>query len=271
MTLFGLFLLVCSLLMFPGSASAKSSIGRDGVGMTASANLQHSPIGGTILIYNASNKTLTVKTMLVGLAPNSTHPSHIHMGPCSNLAAPIKYSLNNVVANADGQAISTTVLTNIMTPIPANGWSLLVHNGPTMQPADQYAPIGCADLVNPKNLPMLAFPLRPTAAANENASGTVRLSLVKGTLTVTLSVRGLAPNTMHAAHIHAGNCLDSKQVLYDMSPLRANAYGVATKTVSFSNVAAIPASGWAINIHYFNDISTQTGYNPILCGNVVKG
>ncbi|GLV56054.1 hypothetical protein KDH_28980 [Dictyobacter sp. S3.2.2.5] len=218
--------------------------------------------------YNASNQTLTVTTSLVGLAPNSTHPAHIHQGSCDHPSG-ILYALQNVVADAKGQGTTTTVIHNVAGGIPATGWSIVVHNGPNMQPADQHAHIACASVQNPQALTTVNTTLGPTLDANENATGTAHLQLNNGTLTVTLHVSGLAPNSQHAAHIHAGNCQATMQVLYDLSPLQSDSAGNASKTMTFSGVAAIPSTGWDINVHYSTDLSTQTGYNPILCGNVV--
>ncbi len=237
---------------------------------SATANLQHAPTGTANLSYNAGAKTLTVSIALIGLAPGSTHPAHIHVGSCasSKTTDPIKYPFQNVVANGVGQGSSTTVLHNI-TSIPASGWYINVHNGPGLQPADQFTPIACGNISRTDNVAQFRVPLGATNFPNESASGSSRLQVVNGKLTVTLSVRGLVPNSLHAAHIHAGSCASAGNALYNMSPLQANAQGNASKTVTFNNVSSIPASGWAITIHYTNDLSTQTGYNPILCGNVV--
>jgi len=54
-----------------------------------------------------------------------------------------------------------------------------------------------------------------------------------------------------------------------MTPLMADANGHAMKVSTFAGVTSIPATGWDINVHYSTDLTTQTGYNPILCGNVV--
>lgn len=236
----------------------------------ASANLQHAPTGAAQLSYDGKAQTLTVKIALIGLAPKSTHPAHIHLGSCqtSKTTDPIKYPLQNVVSNDVGQGGSITVVPNI-TSIPATGWYINVHNGPNLDPADQFTPIACGNISNPHNTTQLTIPLGVTNFPNEDAHGTANLHVVNGKLIVVLSVQGLAPNTSHAAHIHIGSCASTGGVLYDMSPLQADASGFVSKVSTFNNVPSIPASGWNINVHYTNDLSTQTGYNPILCGNVV--
>src|SRR5260221_3100205 len=78
---------------------------------TASAILTHVPTGTSDLRWNPSTHTLTVKLSLTGLAPNSTHPSHIHAGSC-NAKGMIGYPLRSVVAvlNGTGTAPSTLPL-----------------------------------------------------------------------------------------------------------------------------------------------------------------
>lgn len=116
-----------------------------------------------------------------------------------------------------------------------------------------------------------AAKLGPTQAANERASGTVALSLTNGTLTVQISAHNLAPNSSHAAHIHEGSCQQIGKVVYDLSPLKADASGNATKTMTFNNVSSIPNNALAAQVHYGTDLSKQETYNPIMCGNVVTG
>ena len=57
--------------------------------------LQHAPVGSTNLKWNATTRDLTVTIVMSGLAPDSTHPAHIHQGDC-NSNGPIKYMLNDV-------------------------------------------------------------------------------------------------------------------------------------------------------------------------------
>jgi CHRD domain len=235
----------------------------------AKATLQHTPTGNAQLTYNATAKTLVVSITMTGLAPNSTHPTHIHQGSCAKPTKNILYSLNNVIVNGVGQGSSTTTLHSITSGIPATGWFINVHNGPTLQAAAQSASIACGTINNPNKATTVTTMMGPSTDVNENATGRATLTLANGTMTVNLYAQGLAPNSSHAAHIHAGSCNATKGVLYNLSPLVANAQGVAQKTISFKGVKGISTSGWAINIHDTTDLSTQTGYNPILCGNVV--
>jgi hypothetical protein len=69
-------------------------------------------------------------------------------------------------------------------------------------------------------------------------------------LTVKITLTGLAPNSAHSSHIHAGTCATSGTAIKPLPNLMADAKGGVTKTVTFDNVATgIPASGWFINVH----------------------
>lgn len=262
--MFLLLLGLCVAAVTPASASG------GGPSVTsARANLQHSPTGTASLSLDTAAQTLTVQMRLVGLAPKSLHPAHIHLNSCESTGPEvIQDMLTPVSADANGQGISTTVLHG-MRAIPASGWFLSVHNGPGASTDIEKARIACAAVVNPAGSSSVNATFGPTADPNEHASGSAELRITNQGLIVSLKVSGLVPNSIHAAHIHAGDCTNSGQVLYDLSPLIADANGQVVKTVTFPGVSSIPASGWDINVHNTTDLSTQTGYNPILCGNVV--
>jgi hypothetical protein len=216
---------------------------------------------------------LTVTIELTGLAPNSTHPAHIHQGVCTSNGAVI-YSLNNVVANAAGNGTSTTTIANIAQGIPASGWYINVHNGPNMTPADQFLPIACGNVNNPNtaltNVQTVKTPLSSANTADQNVSGKASLHLAGKTLTVTVNVHGLTPGSSHAQHIHAGSCENQTPgtILYMLNNLTADSSGNASSTTVINNVSGIPSSGWYINVHRSTDVSTQTGFDPIACGNI---
>ena len=242
---------------------------------TASATLKHMPHGTATISFDPASQGLTVKISLIGLAPNSTHPAHIHSGSCANQGA-VVYQLQNVVADAHGVGTSTTTIKSV-TNIPASGWYLNVHNGPTLTPSDQFLPIVCNDLtfttVSPTSSLSLQVPLNtaPPASAGETVSGMSQLTLADSTLTVKLTVSGLEPNSKHTAHIHAGSCESQGAVIYPLTTVVADASGKANVTTTISNVSSIPSSGWYVNVHHSTDLSTQTGFDPIACGNVTVG
>ena len=242
---------------------------------TATATLKHTPNGTANVTWDPASQGLTVKISLVGLAPSSTHPAHIHSGSCAKQGA-VVYPLQNVVADAHGVGSSTTVIKNVKTLQPT-GWFLNVHNGPGLSPADQFLPIVCSDLtfsnISPTSSLSVQVPLTaaPGSSASEVASGTAHLTLSGSTLTVKLTLTGLQPGTSHAAHIHAGSCESQGAVVHSLNKVVADSSGNYNGTTTIKNVSSLPGSGWYVNVHYSTDLSTQTGFNPIACGNVTHG
>lgn len=246
---------------------------QDGQGTHATASLQHTPHGAADLTWNPQATTLTVTIKLAGLQAQTSHPAHIHSGDCSTDGS-IVYSLNDVVADAAGNGISTTTINNVTGGIPATGWHINVHNGPTLNTPTEALAISCGDVVNQQTATNItqsvSVPLDGANADNQQATGTADLSLNQGTLIVNTTVSNLVPGSDHAAHIHAGSCESQLpgNVVYPLNTLKADTHGVASSVTSIPNVSSIPASGWYINVHFGTDLSTQTGFDPIACGNV---
>jgi Cu/Zn superoxide dismutase len=241
----------------------------------ASATLKHQPQGMATISWDPASKGLTVKISLTGLAPSSTHPAHIHSGSCANQGA-VVYPLQNVVADAHGVGTSTTTIKSVPNLLPS-GWYLNIHNGPNLTPSDQFLPIACSDLtfsnISTTSSLSVQVPLNaaPGSSEDQSASGMAQMTLSGGTLTVKLTLSGLAPNSKHAAHIHSGSCESQGAVVYPLPTVVADASGNASATDTIPNVSSIPSSGWYVNIHHSTDLSTQTGFDPIACGNVIVG
>lgn len=241
-------------------------------GDVAAATLKHVPNGMANFSWDHATKMLTVQVMLSGLAPSSTHPNHIHEGSCANQGKAL-YPLSNLVADAHGVANATTKI-SLPNGIPAKGLYLDVHNGPALSPADQFLSIACGDIVNHdtslRSSQVVQLPLQTAAANNKNAhaTGVAHLNLSGHTLKVELTLTGLEPNSQHAAHIHAGSCAKQGAVLYPLATVKADSKGKATVTTMISNVTTIPSTGWYVNVHRSTDLATQTGFDPIVCGDV---
>ncbi len=241
----------------------------------ASATLSHEPQGSTTLSWDPATMKLTVSITLTGLAPKSTHPAHIHKGDCS-INGPILFMLNNVVADASGAGTSNTVISNVKGGIPASGWYVNVHNGPGLNTADQFTPIACANVINKDadmdDAQMVTETLAPTNAANQAVTGNANLILQDETLTVVVMLHGLVPGSQHAEHIHAGACQSQVpgNVVFMLNNVVADSKGNATVVTVINDVESIPASGWYLNVHFSTDLTTQTGFDPIACGNVTK-
>lgn len=234
----------------------------------ASADLLHAPVGAADLAWSPKDKKLSVTLHLTGMAPSSTHPAHVHAGTCQNHRGAILVQLPPVVADKQGVA-------NLQASIPVdhvpNGTvTINIHNGPSMKTQNEQFAIACGQITVKNNrIDPLHVILGGTTSPNEAAHGKAELTLSKKKLAVVLTVHGLAPKSRHAVHVHAGNCVQQGKVLFPLSPLVANDRGDASETMTFANVQAIPRSGWYINVHFSDIVSTQTGFNPIACGNVV--
>lgn len=271
--------------------NATPSAGTGGI-TTAIATLKRQPVGNVNLSWSPNDHMLTAQLTLTGLAPNSVHPVHIAQGSCSSstgtastatpsstgtptgtaTATAQTYPLVNITADAHGAA-NTSSKINLPGGIPANNWYLEVYNGPGLSSADQSLPIACGDIVNHDTSLRSAQTAQvtlqaPTNATNQNASGVANLKLDGHTLTVQLVVNNLAPKTEHMVHIHAGSCASQGSVVYPLTTLKADASGKATSTTTIQNVMTIPPSGWYVNVHYSTNLSTQTGFDPIICGDV---
>lgn len=237
----------------------------------ATAVMKHTPSGTVQLMWDPGTHKLMVHLALTGLAPRSTHPARISAGSCKS-AGKVVYALTDIKASAIGFANVDTTIAGVTGGIPANGWYIDVHNGPAMSSDMQSQMITCADIVNPTASKTSAQNVQATliesADPDQAVNGTAQLTLDHNKLTVTLSLKGLAPNTKHAAHIHFGSCASQGRVVYTLGPVEANAAGDANSTTVIANVSTIPVSGWYVNVHRMTDIATQTGFDPIACGDI---
>ena len=245
----------------PSQATSSSASG----GTSTQVTLQHQPRGEAKLTL-AGNK-LTVAITLTGLAPNSTHPAHIHgVGNCSS-NSPVIYPLKNVVANAGGTASVTSTVDGV-TSIPASGWYVNVHNGPALTPPDQFSPVACGEVKGGSN--EATVPLQQGSGPSQAASGTADVSFANGQLTVQITMSGLAPNSAHAAHIHVGSCTNQGAVVHPLTNVTADGNGNATSSTTVAGVTSIPSGQWYVNVHGSTDLNTQTGFDPIACGSVTS-
>ncbi|HEX6121799.1 MAG TPA: CHRD domain-containing protein [Ktedonobacterales bacterium] len=240
-------------------------------GYAAFTALRKAPTGSTQLTWSPTNHRLTVRLWMTGLAPNSRHPAHIHTGSCARTGG-VLYTLPTVYANSAGNAAYTTTLYNVRKGIPRSGWSINVHNGPNLSPAVQFQPIACGNIynVNPSTrvTQRVRVSLGAASDANQHAWGSTSMWISGRNLVVRVRVGGLAPYSAHAAHIHKGSCARQGGVVYMLKNVVANASGYADGTTVIKGVRTIPRSGWYVNVHRSSNISTQTGFDPIACGNI---
>ena len=244
-------------------------------GTSATATLQHQPVGTATLTWDQTTHMLTIQSKVTGLAPNSVHPVHINQGSCSDInatnSARTLYTLN-MTADAYGIASATSKFV-VAEGIPAKNWYFTIYNGPGLSTASQAEAIACGDVINSntslRSSQTVQVSLESTQSANQDVSGTATLSLSGHTLTVKLTLSGMQPYSQHMVHIHAGSCVHQGAVVYSLTPVKADAEGKSTTTTIIQNVTTIPPSGWYINLHNGTDLSTQTGFDPIACGDVM--
>jgi hypothetical protein len=109
--------------------------------------------GSIYLVWAPGDKSLIVKIDMLGLTPGSLHPAHIHTGSCAH-SGRVLYALANLKADANGAASVTTTIEHVPGGIPASGWSINIHQGPTMSSHNGAAVIACANISNPNPSPM---------------------------------------------------------------------------------------------------------------------
>jgi CHRD domain len=264
----------------PPAQGSSSSGAASGTGATVTVGLTHVPHGQATLAYDGASRSMTVTIHLVGLAPDSTHPAHIHAGSCAK-QGDVVYPLDAVIADAKGVATSTTRVQNVKEGgIPDRAWYVNVHNGPGLKPDDQFLPIACGDvtpgagssgMATSATVPLTSGPPPPSqpGSPDQAASGRATLGIVNGALRVTVDISGLAPNSSHAAHIHLGSCEAQGPVFKPLNSITADSAGHASVTTTISTVTAIPSRTWYINVHRtLNVAGSQTDFDPILCGDV---
>ena len=114
------------------------------------------PSGMTNLQWDPQTQTLTVTVHLNGLQPGMSYANHIHAGDCST-EGKMLYPFNNVITDAAGNGTATTTLNNMTGGIPASGWDIVVHNGPT----DKAARLLCGNIVTPNGATSVTVSLSP--------------------------------------------------------------------------------------------------------------
>ena len=85
---------------------------------------------GTVTLFAGAASTI-IEIKLSGLATNSSHVSHIHIGSCQQRGG-IAFALNQVIADGQGLADTRTTL-NQKYPPTSGHWYVVVHAGPDMQ------------------------------------------------------------------------------------------------------------------------------------------
>ena len=102
-----------------------------------------SGVAGTGKIVKGTG-TFTVTIKLTGMAPSSSHISHVHSGSCAKNGG-VAYALTQVIADSSGSATVTSSVAAAYS-VPAGGWYVNVHHGPDFSAPANGPSISCGDL-----------------------------------------------------------------------------------------------------------------------------
>jgi hypothetical protein len=102
-----------------------------------------SGVSGTGQIYKEVG-AFRVSISLTGLAPNSSHMSHVHLGSCA-MQGKIAYALIQVVADSSGKATATSTVADDYS-LARTGWYVNVHLGENLNEAEYLPSVSCGDL-----------------------------------------------------------------------------------------------------------------------------
>jgi hypothetical protein len=97
--------------------------------------------GTATITRDPGTRELTVKLVVDGLEPSTSHPAHIHTGSCE-AQGPVAVPLTALQADAKGHAESTTTVKGA----PEIGtWYVNVHRGPGLN-GPEFTPITCGNV-----------------------------------------------------------------------------------------------------------------------------
>jgi hypothetical protein len=89
-----------------------------------------------------------------------------------------------------------------------------------------------------------------------------------GSFTVTIKLTGLAPNSSHVSHLHAGSCGVPGGIAFALQQVIADSAGTATITTTVPAGYVVPASGWYVNVHHGPDFSAPANAPSDSCGDL---
>lgn len=112
--------------------------------------------------------------------------------------------------------------------------------------------------------------LNPASKSGVHGRALLSLNPKTQVLVVTVTARGLKPNSSHPEHIHKGTCAHYGAIVYGLKNLIANKKGIGRSVTSVRGVKVIPAKGWIVNIHLGPSLVGK-GLTQIACGPVVGG
>jgi len=99
-------------------------------------------------------------------------------------------------------------------------------------------------------------------------TGTGRIVKGADSFTVTIKLTGLAPNSSHVSHLHAGSCTAPGGIAFALKQVIADSGGAATIASTVPTSYVTPASGWYVNVHHGPDFSAPANAPSDSCGDV---
>jgi hypothetical protein len=240
-------------------------------GLKASAPLTHVPVGSAHLTYDSNAHTLQAQYAFTGLAPNSTHPLHIHGGHCAS-PGPLLYDLKTITADGAGNSSGVVTASNVTTDQPSSGWYMDLHNGTGSSAFDQVV-LTCAaisGLVGVSGQPASGtIEFLEGVGPNMTATGYAQFVDQGGVLTVTVTAEGLEPGSTHPLFVRKGSCeQQSNTTFHGLYPLVANGTGSAKSTTQITGVSGVPSDSWYVIVYRGTNLDSYIDSAPILCGNV---
>ncbi len=231
------------------------------------------PFKGEALLYRTLDGSTHVSIQVLGLAPSTLYPSHVHNQPCAVLAgahylidpaAPMGESNEiwlSVTSNADGIAFSEKLAPGHVAR--GDALSVVVHD-----PAAANAKMICADLSVGSDGELSArgtfAPFATAEAVDQTIAGTVEFVRSNSGTQVTLAVNGLDPAASYDCHVHALPCaITSAGGHYKLDPSDATTTesnelwpklgdtsdGKASGPTSFAHRARLDAQSVVIHRH----------------------
>jgi hypothetical protein len=246
----------------------------------------HLPVGRVTMTWTRAIGKLTVVVTASGLAANSTHPVHIHEGNTCDRATfgAVRYMLPPLVTDASGTGKSVTTIPGIKNGIPSSGWTVIVHNGPSMATSLQSRAIACAPVTNiqadGQGNQTTQNSLSGTGSPDENVSGQLIIKATASTSPnfnlvakeIDISLRGLAPHSTHVAELRfnatvTGVVGDARfQLLSKLQPVTVGPDGTGTSKTVFPSGLPVPVGAMYVVVREggpCDNVQLQQFSNPL--------
>ncbi len=253
------FATVAAVLLSVAMAACGSPPSGGAAPQQGSARLVHVPDGTADVEYDPGARTLTLAVHVTGVMAGEQLAPRIRRGDCGGPAGDVIDTLVPTVADAHGVV---DVIARV-TGIEAVPTTAALEFLPAAAAA---APLFCGDLSGQTGMVRLA----PVLTAQAGPTGTAWLDVDPGarTMSVRMVVQGLAPGSVHPAHIHDGSCAVQGPMAYPLPALRADAQGRAVLHATVSGVTRL--GRWYVNVHRGPEM-TGDGAAPLGCGDVTHG